>query len=189
MVFHEAVAGHATSGGAENEEERLCHDPPHYHSLRSPARRWCAPREYLAPLLWDTGRLKATPVKAPQSRRRCGGVVVYALGSSSHHRLDRSGRRARADQHGTAKARFRLHFLFYSARSSPATRVHPLGSSSSPSPSSSNSPSPSSSSRRGYPVPSPSSSINSSMNSSSRRAKSAPASMSPLSPRLPHACA
>jgi hypothetical protein len=99
---------------------------------------------------------------------RCVGVCSRL--SSSHHRLDRSGRRARADQHGTANARFRLLFLFYSARSSPATRVHPLGSSISPSPSSSNSPSRSSSSRRGYPVPSPSSSIN----SSSRRAKSAP---------------
>ena len=35
-------------------------------------------------LLWDTGRLKATPVKVPQSRRRCGGVLVYALGSRAH---------------------------------------------------------------------------------------------------------
>jgi hypothetical protein len=54
----------------------------------------------------------------------------------------RSRRRAPADPRGPASPRCRLRF--YSARSSPATRAHPLGSSISPS---------RSSSRRAYPAP------------------------------------
>ena len=40
-------------------------------------------RHYFFSLV-DTGYLEATPVKVPQSRRRCAGVLVYALGSRAH---------------------------------------------------------------------------------------------------------